>query len=529
LTAIELESGASRRPFDSIADPELFFGSASSLAAFARLRSAVVWGEPLAVLTSEAGMGKTELLHRLMKQLEGAGLRPILFGLPVSLEDLRARLPAPEPGHRIVVGLDEAQALDDTLLHALPALLAERPDLAIVLVGQRQLEAKLAALEAGGTALPASVRCRLAPLAADEVGRYIGERWRHAGSGACPFLPAAVERIADISGGIPQTINLLCSRALWLAETRAQSQIGPDVVDEASRDLIAAGTTRAAGRRKALALAVAIPLVIAGALMLRHAGSLDRRSASAPPEPSAPASALVSVRPPEPAPAEPAPAASAPAAGLGAVGAEASPSPPPEHAHVEPAPVPPERVAKDEALLREVENGDAAAARAALDDGASPNARDASGFTPLMLAVIHDDPAIAELLIASGAAINARNRAGLTPLMLAAINDNVAGVRALIAHKADMNARTPAGWTALTYAAFRGYPEVARVLLASGANPNAIDRDGWSIFQYASWRAAEPAPVADQVGGDQEAAPARAATPGYLEVMALLRQAGAKR
>src|SRR5262249_58392287 len=163
LMAIELESGQARRPFDSIADPEHFFGSASHQAAFTRLRSAVVWGEPLAVLTSEAGMGKTELLQRLMKQLEGAGLRAIVFNLPVSLDDLRARLPEPEAGRRVVVGLDEAQALDDTLLHALPALLAERPDLAIVLVGQRELERRLAALEAGGAALPAAVRCRLAP------------------------------------------------------------------------------------------------------------------------------------------------------------------------------------------------------------------------------------------------------------------------------------------------------------------------------------------------------------------------------
>ena len=535
--ALEPEDARPRRPFESTADPDLFFDSASCAATLGRLRAAMVRGEPLSVLTGEAGTGKTELLHRLMGQLEGGGLRSVLFGLPVSLEDLRARLPAAEPGSRVAVGLDEAQALADSLLGALPALLADRPDIGILLVGQRELETKLAALEAGGAGLRVAVRCRLAPLASGEVGQYIHHRWRQAGSGPSPFTASAVKRIAEISGGIPQTINLLCSRALWLAQARGQDEIGAEMVDEAARDLMSA-TSRPAVRRSTLAAAVALPLVIAGAIVLWHSSPPGRDRPVESPQVEQPTAAPVIVATPSPEPArtesvpavEPAPTGKKVARLAPAATPQVSEHAPRAPAKREPPPVAPTSPRKDEALLRGAESGDVGAVRAMLGEGASPNARDAGGFTPLMLAVIHDQPAIVDLLIARGAAVNAKNRVGLTPLMLAAINDNTGAVRALIARGVDMNARTKSGWTALTYAAWRGYPDVVRLLLTSGADPTVIDREGWSILQYVSWRAAEPASGGDPAGNPAAEAPTSPATRGaHTEVMTLLRQAGVKR
>ena len=90
------ESGAPLRgAFEAPADPELMFENAPVAAAFARLRPAVAAGTALAVLTGEPGMGKTTLLHRLMAELERAGLRCVACQLPIAdLDDLRARLPA---------------------------------------------------------------------------------------------------------------------------------------------------------------------------------------------------------------------------------------------------------------------------------------------------------------------------------------------------------------------------------------------------------------------------------------------------
>src|SRR4029453_1499624 len=105
---------------------------------------------------------------------------------------------------------------------------------------------------------------------------------------------------------------------------------------------------------------------------------------------------------------------------------------------------------KDEALLWRSEYGDLKGVQALLLGGASPEAQDPAGFTPLMLAVIHGHPAIVNALIAGGGRVNVQNLAGLTPLMMAAINNHSAMLRTLIDRGADLNARTLAGWTALT-------------------------------------------------------------------------------
>jgi ankyrin repeat protein len=193
------------------------------------------------------------------------------------------------------------------------------------------------------------------------------------------------------------------------------------------------------------------------------------------------------------------------------------------------APVSKSDPGKDEALLRRAEYGDLKGVQTLLLGGASPEARDPAGFTPLMLAVIHGHPAIVNALVAGGGRVNVQNRAGLTPLMLAAINNHSGMLRALIDHGADVNARTLAGWTALTYGAWRGHAHIVRVLLARGADPNVTDREGWTIFQYASWRAAEPIANDDLPELSSDAGRPTGIGPGHAEVIALLRQAGAKR
>jgi ankyrin repeat protein len=184
---------------------------------------------------------------------------------------------------------------------------------------------------------------------------------------------------------------------------------------------------------------------------------------------------------------------------------------------------------KDEALLRRAEYGDLKGVQALLLGGASPEAQDPAGFTPLMLAVIHGHPAIVNALIAGGGRVNVQNRAGLTPLMLAAINNHSGMLRALIDHGADVNARTLAGWTALTYGAWRGHAHIVRVLLARGADPNATDREGWTILQYASWRATQPIGKDDLPELSADGGRPTDLAPGHAEVIALLRQAGVKR
>jgi type II secretory pathway predicted ATPase ExeA len=620
MTTFEPDSYRPREPFHPSADPDSLFETDVIAEVLRRLLAALRGGAPLSVLTGPAGTGKTTLLRRLSAELERLGCQMVVESLPLALDEFRERLPAVQLGRRVAVCLDEAQALSKDFLEALDPLLTLRQDIRILLVGQPALETKLAELAARSAAVRESVRCRLAPLAPAEVRAYIECRWRAAKNATNPFAPEAVQRITDASGGVPQMINLMCSLALRLAETRGLDQISVDIVDEATRDLpsreprhrVRRGARPAAppasrGMRAAMVAAVVIPpLLVSAALLLRPApfgpeqprlaatpvrnlpAATESRPVATEPRPAATEPRLAAALTPEPtsfgvtvsdalraprrsslpmgspaanppaatvtpalpaseppaAPAQPGPPASEAATLL------AQPSPPtgrasgpsmtvvstapmlPPRAMKMPPPVPPvarREPVKDEALLRRSEHGDLRGVQALLADGASPEARDSGGFTPLMFAAIHGNPAMLDALIAGGARVNVQNRAGLTPLMLAAINNHTAVLRALIDHGADMSARTRAGWTALTYAAWRGHAGIVRVLLARGADPNVTDREGWTILQYATWRAAEPI-----ASDDLPEPPAGAGRPtangaGHSEVVALLRQAGVRR
>ena len=593
MMTIDFAADRPKEPFHPSADPDVFFETRAGTAVFQRLIATLEEGAPrLAVLTGPPGTGKTTLLRRVAAELGRGGWKTVIEGLPLGLDDLRDRLAAAEPGRRVVVGLDEAQALSSDLLVALDSLLIVRPDLRILLVGQPLLEAKLDALRLGGAAIRESVRCRLAPLDADDVRGYLDFRWRAVRGGAHPFAPEAVERIAAASEGIPQMINLMCGLALRLAEVRGIDRVTAEVVDEATGELprpeprhrVSHGVRSSAAPasrmiRAAMVAAVVIPpLLVGGGLLLRQAayGPSPRDqsppAARAPRTPAgpvwvaalAPEPAPIDVRPhagPEPgrpplppvaaAPATPPPDARATRAGKPPVSPErssggkerrestalkvaaATPTLPPMPRRAlsitSAAPVAKGDPSKDEALLRRAEYGDLKAVQTLLLGGASPEARDPAGFTPLMLAVIHGHPAIVDSLIAGGGRVNVQNGAGLTPLMLAAINNHSAMLRTLIDRGAYVNARTLAGWTALTYGAWRGHAHIVRVLLARGADPNVTDREGWTIFQYASWRAAEPISNDDLPELSADAGRPTASGPGHAEVIALLRQAGVKR
>jgi type II secretory pathway predicted ATPase ExeA len=606
MTTFDPEGHRPREPFHPTADPDSFVETDLTAEVFRRLLAALQGGAPLSVLTGPPGIGKTVLLRRVSAEAERLGRRTVVESLPLALEEFRERLPDAKLGCRVAVGLDEAQALSRDFLEALDPLLAVRPDVRILLVGQPALEARLAELTVKSAAVRESVRCRLVPLAPAEVRSYMECRWRTARNAPHPFAPEAVQRIAAASGGVPQMINLMSSLALRLAETRGLDRISVEIVDEATRDLPSREPHHRVRRgarpgappasrtmRAAMVAAVVIPplLVSAGVLLRPASFGPKQPSPAAPTVRNLPAPAeprLVAALAPEPtligttvsdalrapgrlsAPMEPpaadpraptvtpalpereqpvAPAQPTPPAQEAAMAA-AQPAPPvgrasrapltvvsttpmlPPRAMKMPAPVTPvarREPAKDEALLRRSEYGDLGGVQTLLAEGASPEARDSAGFTPLMFAAIHGHPAIVDALIASGGRVNVQNRAGLTPLMLAAINNHTAVLRTLINHGADMNARTRAGWTALTYAAWRGHAGIARVLLARGADPNVTDREGWTILQYASWRAAEPIPSDDLPDPPAGAGRPTASGAGHSEVVALLRQAGVRR
>lgn len=194
-------------------------------------------------------------------------------------------------------------------------------------------------------------------------------------------------------------------------------------------------------------------------------------------------------------------------------------------------------------FLAALRSGELQRVRELLEEGASPQARDALGNTALMHAAVYADPAVLGLLLERGADPNATNHAGATPLHRAAVDSrkvslllqhgarpNIASavgntplmlaarpgrshksVRLLLEHGADANATNVFGATALMAAAAGGDFDSGRLLLRHGANPNAR-------------------PILEQTGflfGGGRTPLMWAAFRGNLEVMKALLEAGA--
>lgn len=143
----------------------------------------------------------------------------------------------------------------------------------------------------------------------------------------------------------------------------------------------------------------------------------------------------------------------------------------------------PERISPEYfSALRE---GSRSALERVLEKGVSPDARDASGNTPLMLAAVYGDTETMRLLLDRGANANATNNAGATALIRAAFDAEK--VALLLARGADVHARSALGNTALMLAArpWNSRPAV-EMLLRHGADVNATNLFGATALMAAS-------------------------------------------
>ena len=127
----------------------------------------------------------------------------------------------------------------------------------------------------------------------------------------------------------------------------------------------------------------------------------------------------------------------------------------------------------------------AATARLLLEKGASLEARDKDGSTPLLLAATYGETGVVKLFLDKGAKIEATNTYGQTALIAAACNcpaidmpDTADSVRLLLENGADIEARDQEGGTPLMAAAGWGRQWIVQILLDKGARIEATDNQG---------------------------------------------------
>ena len=322
--------GLSDKPFALTPDPRFLFLAEPHREALAHLLYGVEQGEGFIAVTGEVGTGKTTLCRTLLQRLGPSSevayvFNPAVsslellqavnaeFGLPVDgrtrrelHEQLNQLLLARRrDGRRVLLIVDEAQNLPAETLEQIRLLSNLETEsqklLQIVLIGQPELDTKLASRELRQLRQRITVHWRLGPLSAGETRDYVRHRLRVAAGDERPlFTRQALREVHRRAGGIPRLVNVLCDRALLAGYAAREREIGATLVRQAWRET--RGPAASAGRRWQ-------PWAAAAALLLAGAGfawsRLEARPAPAPDPPpvSAPAPELEPAPAPEPEPA----------------------------------------------------------------------------------------------------------------------------------------------------------------------------------------------------------------------------------
>lgn len=133
-------------------------------------------------------------------------------------------------------------------------------------------------------------------------------------------------------------------------------------------------------------------------------------------------------------------------------------------------------------LIDACERGHVTLVQWLLEHGASPNAQDACGCTPLMHAARSEQIDIARQLIEAGADLDVRDQDGWAAVLTAVMAESFGVAAVLVERGADPNTRDEAGVPILARVVAAGDVGLVDKLLERGADPNARDRDGWAIL-----------------------------------------------
>ena len=116
----------------------------------------------------------------------------------------------------------------------------------------------------------------------------------------------------------------------------------------------------------------------------------------------------------------------------------------------------------------------------------SAGAQDLSPNAQILVAARQGDLAAAKRLLEDGAAVNSRNRLGDTPLLIALKNGYKDVARLAVERGANVNLANLSSVTPLMAASFSGNAELVKVLLEKGAERAPVDRVGKTAMVYAA-------------------------------------------
>ena len=256
------------QPFGVTPDPRYLFLTPTHKEALNSLIYGIEAGCGFVALIATPGSGKTTLIFEMLHILRDKArivflfqtistptdlLRSLLSGLGVrdlqgNLVEMQIRLrdlltEQYRLGKRVVVVIDEAQNLDDSVLEMVRMLsnfeTARDKLIQIILAGQPQLAENIGSPELLQLRQRISIFARLQPFTAEETTPYILHRLRVAGyNSEMPlFTKDALALIALCSEGLPRNINNVCFNALSLGSALQQKPIDREVIRQVIGDL----------------------------------------------------------------------------------------------------------------------------------------------------------------------------------------------------------------------------------------------------------------------------------------------------
>ena len=303
--------GIDEPPFRLTPDPRYLFLSAKHREALGHLVYGIHEGAGFVAITGEIGAGKTTLLRSLLSRADDSTqyayiLNPVLTGLEL-MQEINHELGIPSTGtrremlaalnhflldqkrrgRRVVVVIDEAQALDGGTLEQLRMLSNFETETAkllqIVLVGQPELRDLLARSDLEQLNQRITVRWHLGRLDRAETGKYVAHRVTTAAGGRprTLFTRGAIGQVYAFSRGVPRLINIVCHRSLLVAFAGDRTRVTRRIVRRAIKEIQEPRQTRPERLRRVwvgatTAVAVLALLVTGGAIAWQRYGSAWR-------------------------------------------------------------------------------------------------------------------------------------------------------------------------------------------------------------------------------------------------------------
>ena len=258
--------GLKEKPFEMSPGPRFLWLGEKHLEALATLQYGISENKGFLLLTGDVGLGKTALIHRLIKEIDGSkvvayvpnpGMESLDFFNILSIElgmdqkfaskgafliELKKFLYKNQSENKkVLLVIDEAQRLYHKLLEEIRLLsnieMESQKLINIFFVGQTEFNHIL--LEPRNRALRQriAIRYQVEPLNQQETSHYIVHRLKVAGATHKIFKFNAFHEIFRFSRGCPRLINIICDHALLTGYAAGLKTIDSNVIRECEPEL----------------------------------------------------------------------------------------------------------------------------------------------------------------------------------------------------------------------------------------------------------------------------------------------------